>query len=66
MDPIDAYFDTIDQRVEELQATVLKPRLDALEADRQRVRGYIIKIVIVAAIPLVLSLIHISEPTRPY
>ena len=51
---IDAYFDGIDERLEALRSTVLKPRLDALEADRQRVRGYIIKIVIVAAIPLVM------------
>jgi hypothetical protein len=68
MDPIDAYFDTIDQRVEELQATVLKPRLDALEADRQRVRGYIIRSVIVAAIPLVMFFLSglLQAPLMPH
>ncbi len=34
-DPIDSYFDGIDTQVERLSGTVLKPRLDALEADRQ-------------------------------
>jgi hypothetical protein len=68
VDPIDVYFDGIDQRVEDLQATVLKPRLDALEADRRRVRGYIVKIVIVLAMPLVLFLISglFQEPLLPH
>jgi hypothetical protein len=68
VDPIDTYFDSVDQRVENLSTTVLKPRLDALEADRLRVRGYITKSVIVAAIPLVLFFISgfLQEPLLPH
>jgi hypothetical protein len=67
VDAIDAYFDDIDERVERLRGT-LKPRLDALEADRKHVRGYITKIVIVAAIPLVLFFISglLQAPLMPH
>lgn len=67
IDPIDAYFDGVDDRLEGLRATVLKPRLDALEADRLRVRGYIIKSIIVAAIPVVLFIVSgfLQEPLLP-
>ena len=65
---IDAYFDGVDERLDGLRTTVLKPRLEALEADRQRVRGYIIKSVIVAAIPLVLFFFSgfLQEPLLPH
>jgi hypothetical protein len=68
IDPIDAYFDGIDIQVERLSGTVLKPRLDALEADRRRVRGYIIKIVIVLLIPLFLFFISglLQAPLMPH
>lgn len=68
IDPIDAYFDRLDERVLDLLATVLKPRLEALEADRKRVRGYITKIVIVLAIPLVLFLVSgfLQAPLIPH
>jgi hypothetical protein len=68
IDPIDTYFDGIDTQVERLSGTVLKPRLDALEADRQRVRGYIVKIVIVLAIPLLMYFISglLQAPLMPH
>jgi hypothetical protein len=68
VDPIDAYFDGIDERLEGLHGTVLKPRLDALEADRRRVRGYIARCIIVAAIPLLLYFISglLQAPLLPY
>jgi hypothetical protein len=67
VDPIDAYFDGIDERVERL-AESLKPRFEALEADRLRVRGYITKIVIVVAIPIVLFFISglLQAPLMPH
>lgn len=51
---ISEYFDTVDERLEQVCDTVLKPRLDALEADRQKVRGYVIRAIVIAAIPAVL------------
>lgn len=67
-DPIEAYFGDIEEQVERLSGTVLKPRLDALEADRLRVRGYIIRIVIVLLIPLLLFFISgfLQAPLIPH
>jgi hypothetical protein len=68
IDPIDAYFDRIDEQVQHLLASVLKPRLEALEGDRKRVRGYITKIVILVAIPIVLFFISglLQAPLMPH
>ena len=67
VDPIDAYFGDIDERVERL-ADTLKTRFEALEADRKRVRGYITRTAILAAIPVVLFLTSglLQAPLMPH
>lgn len=68
LDPYEAWVEGIEEHVERLGPTVLKPRLEALEADRLHVRGYITKIVIAVAIPIVLFLISglLQAPLMPY
>jgi hypothetical protein len=54
LDPIEAHFDAVDARIEELCDGPLKPRIEALEADRQKVRGIIIRSIQVLAVPILL------------
>lgn len=51
---VESYFDQIDDRVHALFETALTPRLEALEADRLRVRSFIVRAAIAAAIPVLL------------
>jgi hypothetical protein len=56
-DPIDAHFDAVDARVEHLCETTLSARLQALEADRRKVRRAFTHGVVVLVAPIVLFML---------
>ena len=63
---IEEYFDAIDERLEQVCDTVLKPRIEALEAERQKVRGYITRAIVVAAIPAVLFYNSLTQRVKEF
>jgi hypothetical protein len=54
LDPVEAVFEAADARIEDLCYSTLKPRIDALETDRLKLRRSIVRGVIALAIPIVL------------
>ncbi len=54
LNPVEARFEAADERIEELCSSTLKPRIDALETDRLKLRRSIVRGIVVLGIPIVL------------